>query len=331
MKKWLWIPLCLGVSASWADAPLIDLAAELEGSAPMQPTEPAPAQAEAERAPAAQPSEAPESAAAEQESEMLVSVQVPMHSEPAPWGYYNDIAPRFWGQLDERYSLCDHGRNQSPVDIRRNQAVGTQGLPGLDIAYRDVALRLRLSDHGLRGEYPMGSYIKLGEARYEFTHYQFHTPSEHYIDGFAYPLEIQLHHRDGDYNRVVLSVIAQEGRPNPVINEILNHLPEQRDELQIHDDYHFNPVRFLPEQTEFYRYIGSMTTPPCSEGVVWLVFKHPIEASVSQLRRLHDLMGDNVRPIQPLHGRLPLKSWSGEQRPRSGTPPPAGAGYYFDF
>jgi carbonic anhydrase len=313
MKKWLFGCLWMLSMAVYADGPLVDLAAEInpelakeaEPSAPQveKPAEPKPPAAQEEPVPA-------------------------VETSPAKWGYLPDVAPHLWGKLDARYLLCDEGKSQSPIDLRESQAVLTRGMPGLDVAYREVPLRLILSDHGLRGEYPLGSYIRLGEQRYEFTHYTLHTPSEHHLDGFAYPMEIQLHHRDGDGHQVVLSVIVQEGKANPHLTTLLQNIPKQRDKLEVFEPVNFNPVRFLPQNKRFYRYVGSMTTPPCQEGVVWLVFQQPIDASVSQLVQFQQLMGENVRPLQPLNGRLPLKSWLDAS---GSAPPQSGVGYYFDY
>ena len=311
MRKWLLGFVCLVSTAAWADGPLIDLAAEINPDLASQVEPPPTPPAKTEEVKAEPEAVAP-----------AISI------EPAKWGYEGELAPHLWARLDSRYVLCEQGKSQSPIDLRDNQAVLTRGMPGLDVAYREVPLRLILSDHGLRGEYPLGSYIRLGEQRYELTHYPLHTPSEHHLDGFAYPMEVQLHHRDGDGHRVVLSIIVQEGKTNPHLATLLQNIPQQRDKLQVFEQVNFNPVRFLPQNKRFYRYVGSMTTPPCQEGVVWLVFQQPIDASVSQLVQLHELMGDNVRPLQPLNGRLPLKSWLDA----SGSEPrQSGVGYYFDY
>ncbi|MGE4502362.1 MAG: carbonic anhydrase [Thiomicrospira sp.] len=316
MKKWLFGFLWMLSMAAYADGPLIDLAAEIN---PELAKEAEPSTPEAEKQDEAKDAKPPPT--------QEVSAP-PVETPPAKWGYLPEVAPHLWAKLDSRYSLCDEGKSQSPIDLRENEAVLTRGMPGLDVAYREVPLRLILSDHGLRGEYPLGSYIRLGEQRYEFTHYTLHTPSEHHLDGFAYPMEIQLHHRDGDGHQVVLSVIIQEGKANPHLTTLLQNIPQQRDKLQVFEQVNFNPVRFLPQNKRFYRYIGSMTTPPCREGVIWLVFQQPIDASVSQLVQFQQLMGENVRPLQPLNGRLPLKSWLDAS---GSAPPQNGVGYYFDY
>ncbi|MCF6253345.1 MAG: carbonic anhydrase family protein, partial [Thiomicrorhabdus sp.] len=188
-------------------------------------------------------------------------------------------------------------------------ALGTSGLPGLDIYYRDVPLKVINKGHTIQVNYPLGSYIKLGTARYELLQFHFHTPSEHQKDGFNYPMEVHMVHRDGDGNYAVLGVIFQEGEPNPALNVLLKNLPKKVGKQEIHRRASLNPARFLPGNTEFYKYSGSLTTPPCSEGVLWMVFKQPIDASAEQIQQLNEIMGNNARPIQPNYARSVLKSW----------------------
>lgn len=330
MKKWLaiWALSLLSISV-WAQDPLIDLASEIEPEAAEQGAD--------DVQPATESSEDSESADAngtdaenksEQKAKPKPASLPPVLAEPAEWGYVAEQAPRYWAQLDTRYQTCGLGKNQSPINLTSQQAVHTRGLPALDIAYREVPLRLIHSNHGLRGNYPLGSYIQLGKQRYELTHYTFHTPSEHHIEGFAYPMEIQLMHRNGDGHQVVMSVIVQEGENNEQLATILNNLPNEKDKLQVFEKIGFNPVKFLPSDKRFYRYIGSMTQPPCDEGVIWLVFSKPIQASISQLVKMNELMGDNARPLQGLNGRVPMKSWMQES---DNHPSQTSPGYYFDY
>ncbi|UQB42954.1 carbonic anhydrase family protein [Thiomicrospira microaerophila] len=325
--KWYtgWLICLLAMPLSlFANEPLIDLAAELEAHMAQQQD---------------QQTEAPvvEEAAAIEPQESMVEapeppavITPPVKPEPAKWGYAGELAPRLWHRLDPNYLSCATGQIQSPINLAQGVAVNAPSMPGIDIVYRPVPLRLIQDHQGLRGDYPLGSYIRLDQQRYEFTHYRFRTPSEHHLEGFAYPMEIQLFHRDGEGRQLIISVLVQEGRAHPSLATILSHLPKEKDTLNLVEDLNFNPVRFLPDNKNFYRYLGSLTTPPCTEGVVWIVFKQPIDASIRQLLTFHQLIGDNSRPIQALNGRLPLKSWSGDGA-RASSNRPSIPGYYFDF
>lgn len=314
MKKWLWMLMLSVATVSWAqeEPPLIDLAAEVAPSTAESEAQKTEAEAEKKAIDAINDEVQVKFDAmmGEDDAKKQAKTAVAVKTGPAEWGYLDQIAPRFWSQLDTAYALCGTGMSQSPINLRDDQAINTDGLPALDIAYREVPYRVKHTKHGLQVDYPLGSYIRLGDKRYELIHYVFRTPSEHQLEGFAYPMEIQLVHRNGDGEHAVISVIVREGKVNAHLNTILNNLPTERDKMQVFEKVEFNPARFLPANKLFYRYVGSLTTPPCTEGTVWIVFKQPIEASVAQLVKMNELMGNNARPLQSLQGRLPLKSWS---------------------
>jgi carbonic anhydrase len=325
------ISMAMGVHAN---EPILDLAAELEAHMAAQEKERqgvAPAETQAEPKPTPKPLEE-EASAADKKKEVPVALAIPaVEPEPAKWSYQGETSPRFWHRLDPSYLGCATGAIQSPINLSSNQAINAPTMPGLDVVYRSVPLRLIHDHQGLRSDYPLGSFIRLDNQRFELTHYRFRTPSEHYLEGFAYPMEIQFFHRDGEGRQLVVSVLVQEGRINPALATILDNLPKEKESLHLVEDLNFNPVRFLPESKHFYRYLGSLTTPPCTEGVIWIVFQQPIEASIRQLFTLHQLTGENTRPIQSLNGRLPLKSWLRDASSGGQFSPPTTPGYFFDF
>jgi len=294
---------------SHAEAPLIDLASEHEKivaeenkQTPSASSTQSPATVATPVAPNHSATSATPSAA-----QMAMPAKKELHS--AQWRYSGEVGPQHWGDLSSSYALCSQGKNQSPIDLRETTAIGAQGLPELDIRYRTVPLKILQDENGLEIKYPLGSYIKVGGKRYELLHYQFHTPSEHQKEGFNYPMEVQLVHRDGDGNTVIMAILFQEGKENPQINTLLQNLPKEMGKLELHDKVSLNPVDFLPVNTEFFKYSGSLTQPPCTEGVYWMVFKQPIEASARQLMQLNERLGENARPVQKLYSRGVLKSW----------------------
>lgn len=283
-----------GAPAHNVTAPLIDLGAELkpqEQNAPAA-THAAPAPAPASHAPAA-----------------------PAHGggHAVHWSYSGEGGPQNWGDLDDRYHQCKVGKNQSPIDLRDAKAIGTSGLPELDIHYRPVPMKIINNGHTVQINFPLGSYIKVGGHRFELLQFHFHTPSEHQKEGFSYPMEVHLVHKDGDGNLAVMGILFQEGEANPFLQDIVDHLPTKVKEESMYREVEVNPVRLLPTNKKFYKYSGSLTTPPCSEGVYWMVFKFPIEASYEQLKAMNELMGDNARPAQGMFAREALKSWMVDQ------------------
>ena len=279
------------------DAPLVDLGAELENiKKASQPVEAVPKAIKPDNITSQKPAEK--------------SIKAPDLDHKPHWSYTGNTAPRYWGELSPEFATCKQGKNQSPIDLRDVQALGTQGLATLDIVYKPVPLKIINNGHSVQVNYPLGSYIKVGGHRYELLQYHFHTPSEHHKEGFAYPMEMHFVHRDGDGNLAVMGVLFQEGERNPHLDSLLKRLPKEAGKQEIFNDLKLNPVNFIPVNTEFYKYSGSLTTPPCTEGVYWMVFKHPIEASAQQIMKMNELMGENARPVQPMFSRDLLKSWS---------------------
>lgn len=288
------------------DGPLIDLGAEMEKiKQKEQPQQNIPTPVEGK------PATDSHSVANTPAKAEAKPVEQMHHSDgPAHWGYAGKEGPRHWGDLSAEFSTCKEGKNQSPIDLRDSKAVGTQGLADLDIRYRDVPLKVENNGHSIQVNYPLGSYIKVGGKRYELMQYHFHTPSEHQLGGFNYPMEMHIVHRDGDGNFAVIGVIFQEGEENDYLNTLLNVLPKKQAKEKIYSGLSLNPAYFIPGNTEFYKYSGSLTTPPCSEGVYWMVFKQPVSASAEQIQQMNEVMGENARPTQAINSRSVLKSWS---------------------
>ena len=232
------------------------------------------------------------------------------------WGYHGEAGPAHWGDLDKKFILCKIGRNQSPVDIRDRYAVDARGLPNLDVVYGIPQFAIINNGHTVQVNYPVGnSYIKLNNHRYELLQFHFHTPSEHQLGGFNYPMEMHLVHRDGDGHLAVIGILFKEGAFNPELQKVIQHLPKEVGKVFRHKGVKLDLRHFFPADTRFYKYSGSLTTPPCSEGVWWMVFRQPIEAAPEQLAAMEKVLGANNRPVQPLYARTLIKSWFEPEAP----------------
>jgi len=213
------------------------------------------------------------------------------------WGYEGDSGPDHWSTCT---SDCG-GQTQSPVDI--TEAVPDNTLPPLSIVYEDVPIDLTNNGHTIEFEYESGSSLSFEGIQYELIQFHFHTKSEHTLAGQHYPLEVHLVHKNtATGNLVVIGVFFETGNENPFLQHFINDLPDQKDE-------HFSSAEIvsvndlLPLDRRYYTYNGSLTTPPCSEIVNWIVMKTPVEISNSQLQHFISILHSNNRPIQPLHGR----------------------------
>ena len=234
------------------------------------------------------------------------------HGKTAHWSYTGHTGPAYWGDLDPKFATCKTGRNQSPVNLEDATSVGTVGLPAVDIVYAKPALNVINNGHTVQVNYPAGSHISIGGHRYELLQFHFHTPSEHQRNGENLPMEMHLVHKDAHGNLAVIGILYQIGAANPELQKLIDNLPHDIGRAHTHANVHIDLTRFIPQDKRFFKYSGSLTTPPCSEGVYWMVFRQPIEASEAQIAALQKLLGHNNRPVQPHFARHMLRSWAGQ-------------------
>lgn len=216
------------------------------------------------------------------------------------WKYSGPLGPQAWATLHPSFSLCGAGQRQSPVDIR-------DGLPldleAVDFSYRPGFFSVTDNGHTVQVQPGDGNSIEVGARRYELTGFHFHLPGEERVDGRAFAMSVHLVHRDAQGRLAVVALVAEEGPEHPAVQAVWNHLPLERGEF-VAASVEFDPTALLPSRRGYYTYMGSLTTPPCTEGVLWIVMQQPIRVSPQQLAifaRLHPM---NARPLQPLEGRV---------------------------
>ena len=231
-------------------------------------------------------------------------------TEPAHWDYGTAKGPVAWGSLDAKYSLCSTGRAQSPVDIV-GATRATSG-PIVSSTYRPTPLRivhheakadLVNTGHSIQVNAAGDDTVLVGSDRFALVQFHFHSPSEHTVAGASFPLEMHLVHRSADGRLAVVGVLIREGAYNTSFEPIWSKLPEIVDREMAHDSVMVNIDALLPDNRTHYRYDGSLTTPPCAEGVKWFVLETPVELSAAQIAALRAVLSGNSRPVQPLHGR----------------------------
>lgn len=222
-------------------------------------------------------------------------------SAPIPeWDYQGEHGPPDWDALDPAYSACGRGKQQSPIDLR---PIVTSAEGRLHFSYRSSPLSLANDGRVIRGDDLAGSHLFVDGGRYELIHYQFHTPSEHSIDGRRADMELQLMHRDARGRHIIVAVFLQAGRrPNSILRRIAERLPPPG-EIYYGGQIGINPLFLLPAERDFYAYPGSLTVPPCTEGVEWLVLRTPVEVDAAWVRRFRQAVGSNARPLQQRNGR----------------------------
>jgi carbonic anhydrase len=242
------------------------------------------------------------------------SSQQPESDGPRPvhWSYETSDGPDRWAQLDPAYATCGAGRNQSPIDLFA-VAEGEIVAGGLSRVYGTIDMVVRrttqvtdLLDNGHTIQVDAGGlHIDLNDLSLDLVQFHFHSPSEHRLRGEAFPMEIHFVHSSEYGALAVMGVFVTAGEAHPEIANLIANLPEDDDEV-VRPGITIDVHAFIPFSADSsrFRYSGSLTTPPCTEGVRWVVFPEPIEASPDQIEALRSRMPVNNRPVQALNGRL---------------------------
>lgn len=218
-------------------------------------------------------------------------------SGPPHWDYAEAAT---WGDLDAAYAACGTGAEQSPVDLTQP---ASQPIADAVVSYVPSAASVTDNGHTVQVNVAAGGSAVIDGASYDLVQFHFHAPSEHTIDGAHSPAEMHLVHADADGNLAVLGVMIVEGADDPIAARILAAVPGVGEEAAL--DEPLDPSALLPDYLMAYRYPGSLTTPPCSEGVVWSVLQLPVTWGAAQIAELRShFIEANNRPTQPLNERV---------------------------
>jgi len=218
------------------------------------------------------------------------------------WSYSGEGGPSHWAELDAKNAACGTGKTQSPIDIRTND-VHKEGLPALEFRYRPAPLHIIDNGHSIQVNVDPGSSLKVGGKSYELVQFHFHHPSEERIDGKSAAMVAHLVHRDSSGKLAVVAVLLNPGKPNATVESLWSHLPKQKEHQADFKGVRINPAALLPRDHSYFTYTGSLTTPPCSEGVRWFVLKSPAALSKSEIATFAAHYPNDARPVQRLNGR----------------------------
>jgi carbonic anhydrase len=222
---------------------------------------------------------------------------------PPDWSYSGGHGPWSWGHQTPQ---CGYGQVQSPIDLSGDGESEEAGeLPPLSFHYGAVPLVVENTSRLLLVPARGGGHLRLGDERYELVQFHFHVPSEHTVQGWAADAELHLVHRGASGDLVVIAVLLTAGEGHEALRRIIERLPVEPCHRSTSGGM-LELDSLLPEEGDYVTYSGSLTTPPCSEKVHWMVMTQPLTASAQQLQALAP-MGPNNRPIQPLHGRKLLR------------------------
>jgi carbonic anhydrase len=227
------------------------------------------------------------------------SAQSAGHAAPH-WEYAGKAGPSHWSELASEFSSCKLGKTQSPIDIHARKAAP---LAPIDFHYTGSAGEIVNNGHTVQVNLDGGGSIHLPSGDYKLLQFHFHTPSEESINGKRYPLVAHLVHKNEQGELAVVAVLFKQGKENAALKQVFAELPAaagDRHALAANIDLSAT----LPARHAYYGFMGSLTTPPCSEGVHWQVLKQPSEISRTQLAAFRKLYAMNARPAQPLNGRV---------------------------
>jgi carbonic anhydrase len=229
---------------------------------------------------------------------------------PVHWSYHGEEGPGLWASLTPVYSLCGEGKYQSPINIENTEVSGglkwsiNYGTTSLRIAHNEHMDDIIDNGHTIQITVDEGSTFTFEGMTYHLKQFHFHTPSEHTIDGLHMPMEMHMVHQSDSGRLAVIGILFEEGTiPNKNFAKIIANLPNAKGESKHITDTNLELRVHLPEDNYAYHYMGSLTTPPCSEDVQWLVLRDKVSLTKEQLEAFSSRIGPNNRPPQALNGR----------------------------
>ncbi|MDR7330923.1 carbonic anhydrase family protein [Roseateles asaccharophilus] len=227
----------------------------------------------------------------------------PAAKPPVRWGYAGDIGPDRWAELAPEFRQCGVGTRQSPIDIREGVAVDQEAIA---FDYKPGSFSVLDNGHTINVQVAAGSGLTIMGRRYELVDFRFHRPGEVRVEGRQFDMAVHLMHRDAQGRQAIVAVLLERGpddQPQPLIGQVWGNLPLERGEaLQGQGELDLN--RLLPAERGYYTFMGSLTTPPCTEGVLWMVMRQPVRLTAQQIAVFARLYPMNARPLQAGSGRL---------------------------
>ena len=221
----------------------------------------------------------------------------------APHWSYKEV--KEWGACSPAFAECKLGQAQSPVDILTKD-VQKASLSPLQVFYQASQAEVVNNGHTIQVGLKDGGYATFPSGSYKLLQFHFHTPSEEKINGKNFPLVAHLVHQNTEGKLAVLAVLFKEGAVSKALEPIFNIMPSIEGRVPLAGPYDASTL--LPNSLGYYAFTGSLTTPPCSEGVAWQVLKTPVEISKGQIAAFHKIYKMNARPVQPLNGRVVQQS-----------------------
>lgn len=215
------------------------------------------------------------------------------------WSYQGKGGSQHWGDMEPGFAECKLGKIQTPIDIRSAKKAT---LAPIGFGYTQSDAEVINNGHTIQVNLPAGGKVTLDGEEYQLLQFHFHTPSEEKVNGKSYSMVAHLVHKSAAGKLAVVAVLFKQGKENQALKAVFDNLPAKEGEKNPLKSG-LNAADLLPADQGYYKFEGSLTTPPCSEGVKWQVIKQPVEMSNKQIKAFRTLYKMNARPIQPLNGR----------------------------
>jgi carbonic anhydrase len=228
--------------------------------------------------------------------------QAEMHGGEAHWAYEGDAGPQAWGKLKLDFNACAVGKRQSPINIEDGATLQGPAEP-IQFGYAPSNASVVNNGHTIQVDVQGENSITVRGSNYRLLQFHFHTPSEEQINFKRYPMVAHLVHKNAEGQLAVVAVLLEQGAANALIDRVWTYMPLDANDRVRMPQESLNLADLLPKDQRYYQFMGSLTTPPCTEGVLWLVLKQPVQISKAQLRLFMQLYPNNARPVQPVNGR----------------------------
>jgi carbonic anhydrase len=224
------------------------------------------------------------------------------HGAEAHWSYEGDTGPQAWGNLKPEFNVCAIGKRQSPINIEQGSTLQGPAEP-VQFAYAPSNASVVNNGHTIQVDVQGDNSITARGSNYRLLQFHFHTPSEEQINFKRFPMVAHLVHKNNEGQLAVVAVLLQEGESNAMIDKVWTYMPlDSGDRVRMPQGL-LDVNELLPKDQRYYQFMGSLTTPPCTEGVLWMVMKQPVTLSKAQFKLFSQIYPNNARPVQPVNGR----------------------------
>jgi len=235
-------------------------------------------------------------------TEMAEPAKPNAHGGEVHWAYEGENGPQAWGKLKPEFNLCALGKRQSPINIEDGNTLAGPAEP-VQFAYTPSNGTVVNNGHTIQVDVQGDNSITVRGSNYKLVQFHFHSPSEEQVNYKRFAMVAHLVHKNDEGQLAVVAVLLEQGNTNPLIDKVWTYMPlDANDRVRMPREL-LNLNELLPTDQRYYQFMGSLTTPPCSEGVLWMVLKQPMQLSRAQLRLFNQLYPNNARPVQALNAR----------------------------